>query len=515
MPATINNLTPSFILVRLALLFLISLPLACSDKNRLPNNTLVIGIENGPKVLDPRFATDAISSKICNLIYSSLFKRDKNLKLVPSVAEKVNQVNLTTYRLKLKEGILFHNGKELTARDVVFTFNSILDPKTKSPKKGALSQVESITSTGRYLVTFKLKEEFSPFLGNLTIGIVPSGSGDLSQSPIGSGAFSFESYQRGDALHLKSFKKYFGGLPKISGLVFKIVPDETVRILELKKGNVDIISNPITPALLPWLEKQENLKIKKSVGTNVSYIGFNMEDKILKNKDVRKAIALAINREAIAKYLMKGLVQPVESILAPSNIYSNKKLPATKYNPALARKLLDEAGYKKMNGRKRFKLTYKTSKNPTRKKIAEIFAEDLKKVGIEMEIKSFEWGTFFSDIKRGNFQLYSLTWVGIADPDIYHYIFHSSSLPPDGANRGRYINKKLDLLLEKGRREPNFLKRKKIYDQVQTIIASDMPYLHLWASTNIVVMNKRVNGFEVYPDESLESLLTVTLKERK
>jgi peptide/nickel transport system substrate-binding protein len=487
---------------------------ACASAEKTPPNSLVIGVENGPNVLDPRFATDAVSSKICDLMYSGLFRRDKNLKLVPLLAESVDRSDATSYIIRIRKGIRFHDGRELTSADVFYTFQSILDPATASPKRSALSQISYMAAPHPYTLVIKLKEPYAPFLGNLTIGIVPDGSGDLTAHPIGTGPFRFQNYKRGEKLYLKRFDGYFARPAVLDGVIFKIVPDETVRLLELKKGNVHIVSNPITPAVLPWLEEQKNIRIMKKIGTNVSYIGFNLRDPILKNLKVREAVAHAIDRKAIAEHLMKGLVVETESIIAPSNVFYNPNLKKTVYDPALARKLLEDAGYPDPgNGKPRFTLTYKTSKNPTRKKIAEIFGEQLRKVGIELEIKSFEWGTFFADIKSGNFQVYSLTWVGIADPDIYHYIFHSSSVPPNGANRGGYSNPALDKLLEKGRRESSFEKRKTIYDEAQKIIAEDFPYVHLWVSVNVAAVRANVKGFELYPDESLDSLVSVRLED--
>ena len=492
----------------LALLFLFS----CSSAPDIPPRTLVIGVETGPSILDPRYATDAISSNVSSLIYSGLLRRNAKMELEPNLAESIVQLHPTVYVITLKEGVPFHDGRLLTSADVKYTIESILDPKSASPKKSAFTHIASIETPDERTVVITLDEPFAPFLGNLTQGIVPEGSGDLTGKPVGTGPFRFSEYRRGISLYLKSNASYRGGAPKISGVLFKILPDETVRLLELKKGNIHIVQNPITPAVLPWLEKQNGVTVKKMTGSNVSYIGFNMKDEILKNKKVRLAIAHAIDRDSIIKYMLKGLALKSGSLLSPMNEFYNESIKEVEYNPAKARKLLDEAGYgQKPDGKPRFKLSYKTSKNPTRKKIAEIFASQLGEVGIEIEIKSYEWGTFFSDIKKGNFQLYSLTWVGIADPDIYHYIFHSESVPPDGANRGVYSNAALDALLDAGRVESAFENRVAIYRSVQEIIAEDMPYVHLWLSVNVAAMSDKVSGFEIYPDESLASLTRVTL----
>lgn len=493
-------------------LFALLILFSCSSAETVPPGTVVIGVETGPTVLDPRFATDAISSNISSLIYSGLLKRNAKLELEPDLAESIEQPHPTVYIITLKEGVKFHDGRPFTSADVKYTIESIMDPKTASPKKSAFKYVELIETPDDRTVVILLAERFAPFFGNLTQGIVPEGSGDLTGKPVGTGPFLYADYKRGESLYLKSNGSYRGGAPKISGVLFKILPDETVRLLELKKGNVHIVQNPITPAVLPWLEKQDGITIKKMNGTNVSYIGFNMKDEILRNKNVRLAIAHAIDRDSIIKHLLKGLAIKTTSLLSPMNEYFNEKVMQVTYDPEKSRKLLDEAGYPQTEqGKPRFKLSYKTSKNPMRKKIAEVFARQLGEVGIEVEIKSFEWGTFFSDIKKGNFQLYSLTWVGIADPDIYHYIFHSKSVPPDGANRGMYENIVLDGLLDTGRVETEFGNRVAIYRRVQDIIAAEMPYVHLWLSVNVAAISDRITGFELFPDESLDSLTQVTL----
>ena len=480
---------------------------ACHRPVKNPPGTLVIGLETGPTVLDPRYATDAVSGNVCGLIYSGLLRRNADGVLEPHLAQSVRQTDPLTYVIKLKPNISFHDGRPFTSADVKYTYDSVLDPASASPKRGALKEIKSIETPDDRTVIIKLKEPFAPFMGNLTLGIVPAGSQNLTGDPVGTGPFKYVDYYRGSSLFLVMNSAYFEGRPKIKALDFKILPDETVRLLQLKKGGVHLVQNPITPAVLGWLERQEGVKVVKKAGTNVSYIGFNMEDEILKNRDVRLAIAHALDRDAIIRYMLKGLAVRSSSLLAPSNPFLNDKLPSIEHDVEKAKKLLDKAGYPDPgDGTPRFSLTYKTSKNPSRKKIAEVFAQQLAEVGIDISIKSFEWGTFFSDIKKGNFQIYSLTWVGIWDPDIYRYIFHSSSLPPEGANRGRYMNARLDKLLDEGRLAQEFDERKAIYDEVQEIIFRDAPYVHLWTSVNVTAFNRSLKGFVTYPDESLDSL---------
>ncbi|MBI5748704.1 MAG: ABC transporter substrate-binding protein [Nitrospinae bacterium] len=349
----------------------------------------------------------------------------------------------------------------------------------------------------------------------MTLGIVPEHSAkekgsDFGSHPIGSGPFIFKDWTQDERVILSANNSYFEGRPNIDGVIYKIIPDETIRVLELEKGDVQLLMNPITPDILPRFEKNPELKIIKNTGTNYSYIGFNLNDPILKDLKVRQAIDHAIDRDGICKYILKGLAKKTEGILTNYNWAYEPDLKKYDYNPELSKKLLDEAGYpvSKETGI-RFKLTFKTSQNELRKRIAEVFQEHLRKVGIELEIRTYEWGTFFSDIKSGNFQVFSLTWVGISDPDIFHYMFHSSSFPPDGANRVRYSNPEIDNLLEQGRVTLQQEKRKEIYSKIQKTISDELPYINLWHSVNVAVMRKNIEGFVLYPDEDMVSLKNV------
>jgi peptide/nickel transport system substrate-binding protein len=189
-------------------------------------------------------------------------------------------------------------------------------------------------------------------------------------------------------------------------------------------------------------------------------------------------------------------------------------VPRWPYDPGRAKQLLDEAGFSDPDGNgplPRFRLSFKTTNIDLRRRIAEALKEQLQEVGIELEIRSYEWGTFYSDIKKGNFHLYSLAWVGVMDPDIFYQIFHSQSMPPAGDNRGRYHNAELDRLLDQGRATTDAAARKLIYRRAQEIIADDLPYVPLWWWKNVVVKRPELRGFVPYPDGDLISLKSASL----
>jgi peptide/nickel transport system substrate-binding protein len=211
--------------------------------------------------------------------------------------------------------------------------------------------------------------------------------------------------------------------------------------------------------------------------------------------------------------LLKDLGTPASGLLSPLNWAYEGAVDSWPHDPERAKRLLDEAGFVDPDGdgpRPRFKVSFKTTNIDLRRRIAEAFKEQLKAVGIELEIRAYEWGTFYGDVKKGNFHLFSLAWVGIMDPDIYFQIFHSRSIPPDGDNRGRYANPALDRLLERGRRAVAIEERRAIYGEVQKIVARELPYIPLWWAKNVVVQQPGLHGFVPYPDGDFISLKNVS-----
>jgi peptide/nickel transport system substrate-binding protein len=484
-----------------------------------PTGYLTVGIESNPLRLDPRYATDANSVRVSDLIYNSLLRADEKSQLRLELAKSWRMADDRTYFFDLRQDVRFHNGKQLTAEDVKYTFESILDPRNQSPKRGLLKPLQAVEQHGPFRIRFRLFSPHAPFLEQLTLGIVPAGSESDPLSnrapPPGSGPFILNSIDSGEKITLSANPDYWEGQPKIAGLVVKVVPDAMVRVLEFKKGTIDFLQNDIEPDMLPWLKRNTDAAIEANQGTTFQYIGINLTHPILKHRKVRQAIAYAIDREAIIRHLLKGLGTPASGVLSPLNWAFESAVDQWPYDPEKAKRLLDEAGFRDPDGDgplPRFRLSFKTTNIDLRKRIAEALKDQLQRVGIELEIRTYEWGTFYSDIKKGDFHLYTLAWVGVLDPDIYYQIFHSGSIPPDGDNRGRYSNTAVDDLLEKGRRSTDMTERKRIYSQIQKVLAADLPYIPLWWWKNVIVKKPSLQGFVPYPDGDLTALKSVYFK---
>ena len=324
----------------------------------------------------------------------------------------------------------------------------------------------------------------------------------FNREPLGSGRFEFVSWPLGDRLRIKR---------RSDGLLvdFVRVPKPNVRVLKLVRGELDMIQGDLPQEIVGWLEGRKEVEVTKARGTTFAYIGFNMEDSVVANVDVRRAVAHAIDRDAIIRYVLGGSARPASAVLTPDHWAGNPELPAIGYDPERARVLLRMAGYGDGNEPS---IVYKTSSDPFRVRLATIIQDQLAEVGIRVELRTYDWGTFYGDIKAGNFQMYSLAWVGIKMPDIFRYVFHSKSIPPAGANRGRYRNTEVDDLLDRSRRELDPAKRQVLFSRIQKILAEDCVYVSLWYPDDIYALSDRFEGFEALPGGQYTSLKKVRLK---
>jgi peptide/nickel transport system substrate-binding protein len=489
------------------------LNISCSP--RQDAQTLVMIIESSPTNLDPRVGLDAYSERISSLIFDDLLTRDEHFNVQPSLAERWEIPNLLTYVFHIRHGVRFHDGRPLTSRDVKWTFDSLLTGKIISTKSATYKFVDSVEAADDFTVVFHLKQPFAPLLWNLSggaIGIVPYGSGtEMTFHPIGSGPFRFVSAQQDQQVVLERNERYWGGPPKIDRVRFMVVPDTTTRALELRKGSADLAINSLTADMIHTLKQEQKLQIQMAPGTTLSYVAMNLRDPILKDVRVRQAIAYALDRKPMIQYLWRDQAQPAFGVLPVQSWAYDFEIPRYDYNPAKARQLLDQAGYPLKDGI-RFHLVMKTSTEETTRLLAAVLQQQLRNVGIVLDIRTFEFATFFSDVTRGAFQLYSLRWIGgNQDPDIFEYAFDSDKFPPHGANRSYYSNPQLDALISEGRSEINQSKRKQVYVQVQEILARDLPYINLWYLDNVLVHSRRVQGIELNPAGNYDFLRTAEL----
>ncbi len=497
----------------IATLWLLCVLAGCKQKSADPNTVTVV-IESSPTNLDPRIGTDAQSERIDELIFDSLVKKDKQFNLQPDLAASWEMPNPLTYIFHLRGGVQFHNGQPLTARDVKWTLDSMLDHSLLTAKYQAFRNVSDIEAPDAQTVVIHMKQADAALLWSLSdgaIGIVPYGSGgDFQQHPIGTGPFRFVQQEVDKEVVLERNPRSWQGVPKIARLQFHVVPDATTRALELRKGSADVAENALTPDMTWSLRNDPKLAIVSAPGTVVQYLTFNLRDPYLRDVRVRQAIAYAMDRPLIIETLLRGQARPADSLLPPGHWAYSDDVPSYNYNPEKARDLLNAAGYKPGRDGIRFHLTMKTSTDEGTRLLAMALQQQLRAVGIALDVRSFEFATFYSDITHGAFGIYALRWIGgNEDPDIFRYAFASSSFPPHGANRGDYANAELDQLIEAAGVETNPQQRRAAYVRVQQILANDLPSLPLWFLDSVVVYNRRLQGVEASPSGNFYFLETV------
>jgi peptide/nickel transport system substrate-binding protein len=478
-------------------------------------NTLVMIIESSPTNLDPRVGIDAQSERIGELLFDALLSRDEHFNVQPELADRWEIPDPLTYTFHLHPRVTFHDGRPLTSRDVKWTFDSLLAGKIRSTKSAAYRFIDHIDAPDDGTVIFHLKEPNATLLWNLSegaSGIVPYGSLDeMTRNPIGSGPFKFVSAEQDKEVIIERNDNYWGAKPRLARVRFAVVPDPTTRALELRKGSADAEINAITSDTIVALERESNLQIERAPGTVLSYLAFNMRDPVLHDVRVRQAIAYAIDRGPLLQYIWRGFAQPALSILPPQSWAYDADVAAYPHDPEKARQMLDAAGYPLRDG-VRFHLTMKTSTEESTRLLAAVLQQQLRDVGVALDIRTFEFATFFADVTSGAFQLYSLRWIGgNQDPDIFELCFHSNRFPPKGANRGFYSNPRIDQLVDEGRRQPDQNVRKQLYAEVQQILAQDEPYIDLWYYDNVLVHTRRVKNLTLNPAGNYDFLKTAEI----
>ena len=471
-------------------------------------------IESSPINLDPRVGVDGQSQRIDELLFDSLLRHDDNFNLQPQLADRWEISDPLTYVFHLHHGVRFQNGQALTSRDVKWTFDSLILGKIRSPKAGTFAQVSSVEAPDDYTVIFHLKQPFASLLWNLSgaAGIVPYGSGeDFNRHPIGSGPFRFVSAQQDKEVIVERNPDYWGQPAKIARVEFKVIPDTTTRALELRKQSADVAINSIAADTVFTLQRDPNLKVMEAPGTVYAYIALNQRDPILKDVQVRQAIAYAINVQPIIHYLLRDEARPAYSILPPQHWAYDGDVARYPHDPERARQLLDQAGYPVKDG-VRFHITMKTSTEESTRLLAAVLQQQLREVGIALDIRSFESATFLADVSKGAYQVHSLRWIGgNQDPDMFENVFATSSFAPKRSNRTFYSNPKVDELIKEGRSTLDQQKRKAIYDEVQQIVAVDLPYINLWYLDNVLVHTNRVHGITLTPAGNYDFLKTAEL----
>jgi len=517
-------------------LLVVLLGLAAPCPARAAGKEMVIGFLGDATSLNPLVATDGQSYIAEWPMFDSLLELDQNLNVRPLLAEswEVSRDGLT-YTFKLKKGVRWHDGKPFTARDVAFTFYAVLDPKVTTPHRAyfdALVGFPELTNKDNpkrpedlaqkpidvlddYTVRFRLRYPYGAFLAvlvNPRAGIIPEhllkgvdlNTAEFNRKPVGTGPFRFVEWRRGERLVMEANAQYHGGRPALDRLIYRVIPDAVVLLQELRAGGVDFIESPPLTEVAR-LKQTQGLQVLVADNTSYNYLGYRQDLPPFDDMRVRRAFYHAVDAGTLVRQVLQGYAAPATGQFPPSSWAFDPSVKGYPFDPARAKALLAEAGWKpgpdgvlvKDGKRLSFSLRHDQA-NQAVKDTAVVLQEYLKNVGAEARLEPLDWPTFVKKLFASDFEAICVGWTNFHDPDPFAYtIWHSSQWK--GRNFAHYKNPKVDEVLEAARRAGSQAERKRHYAEFSKLLMADAPYVFLYFPQQVYVTRQGYEGFVPIP----------------
>ena len=492
--------------------------LACSPRERrTPDDTLVMLIESAPRTADPRSTVSSMDQKLSRLVCPGLVVMDRpDSEPMLALAENIESIEPLIWEVTVREGVRFSDGTPVTADDVAWTYESTIADGSKTMGE-RFTRFERLDARR---LRFHLKTPLATFRTDVDLGIVAHHGTDAKGKfpggkPLCAGPYVVDELGT-DRVRLSRNRYYAGPEAPTPKIEIRVVRDAAARIVMLAGGSADLVQNAIRADLIDDVLARPRLHELRGASNVLTYLMFNTRDRVVGDVRVRRALALALDRPTIVARKFGGRAVVATGLLPPD--HWAYRAPATPLARDLAEagRLLDEAGYRDPDGpggAPRLSLVYKTSSDQFRVAVARVIAAQLAQLDVAVEVRPFEFGTFFADIKKGAFQMASMQTAEIIEPDMYFPYFHSSRIPdvghPDDTNRWRYQNPEVDRLLEAGRVESDRVKRIELYAQAQAMLSRDLPIVPLWHEDNVAVVNRSLDGYAVLPNARWSALAKV------
>lgn len=456
-----------------------------------PDRPIEMLVANDAETLDPRHATDAVALRASRLLHAGLVRLDpESLEPRPYAARGWAWIDPRTLRVELRDDVRFHSGAKLRAADVVATLRAFASPEVGSRHARVVEAIGGAEEDGDAAVVIHLRRPHATLLTDLELPILRADEAMSPPRPDGSldglGPFVLEDREPGALVFAPARTSALP--PPAHRVTLRTVHDENARALRMHAGRADLVVNGFSPTLLPALEKADGVKVAARAGANLTYMMARTDRGPLADARVRRAIAVAIDRDAIARTLLAGRAQAASTLVPPCH-WAHSPAEPWPHDPAAAKRLLDEAG---ANG---LRLTLLTSTDRLRGTIARTIAQELADVGITLDVVPLELGTMLARLASGDFELATLQMPEVTEPNVLRVFLHSSSIPPAGANRGRIRDPDVDRLLDEGAEAIDPAARRAIYAELDRVVRERALFIPLWHEDQVAVTSARAAAF--------------------
>ena len=503
------------------IVLLLTLPiLHVAADSHSTGGTFIFGRGGDSVGLDPALEEDGESFKVCDNIYDTLVHyKDGSTEIGPGLATNwESSADGLTWTFYLRKGVSFHDGTPFNAEAVLFSlnrqhvkshpFHDVGGSYVYWVATGLADIVDTITAKDEFTVQIKLKTAYAPFI--YTIAITPFSIvsptavkeyGDkYSSNPVGTGAFKFVRWDRKDKIVLEANENYWGGKPKLDRVIFRSIPDNSVRLIELQQGSLHAMEFP-NPDDLEQIRKDENIELLSQPGMSIGYLAMNMEKSPFDNHKVRLAINHAIDKSTIIEHLYQGLGIPAKNPIPPTLWSYDDSIEDYEYNPKLAKQLLTEAGYPDGFETTLWALPVPRPYIPDGRALAEVLQSELNNIGIKTKIVTYDWGTYLEKTKYGEHDIAMLGWsADLGDPDnFFYFLLSKTSAEKPAGNIAFYRSDAMQDILEKARATTDKTKRTSLYKEAQQIFHKDVPWVPMAHAKQILVVNKQVKNLTLNP----------------
>ena len=495
---------------------------------------LTIGLIQPPNVLNPLISRSQTTGFVGNFLFSYFVRYDPDLKLVPDLITQIPtrknggiSPDGLTYTYHLRKNVRWQDGQPLTSADVKFTYHLIMNPEVKVASREGWEEIKQVLTPDATTVIFKLKKPYIHFAADIFLEepVLPkhllqeklknfSGLA-FQQHPVGSGPYRLKEWKHGSHIILTANEAYYRKVPAIKKVILKFSPNQDVRFAQLKAGEIDAVEGLQEP-LVKRASEMKDVRLYKTPGLVYQHLTFNLEAELIQHPEIRRAIALSVNREEISEKIYSGIWEPAYSeFLKSSPFYNPEMEKILAYDPGKAKELLTKAGWVDKNGdgireKKGQKLEVQLTTSQGRNlwvMTGEILQQQFKKTGIGIKIKNCPASDLFNlrgastILGEGQFQMVLYTWSGSTDPSILENLYSEEYLPPAGWNYARIQNKKLTQLLKQGAATWEPAKRRKIYHDISRIVAEELPLLPLLRATKVDVYPAGLQNFRPNPTQ--------------